>query len=103
MFSNNDEICQKLLQASERSGEKFWRLPLDDEYRKQIESPIADVKNVGGRWGGAITAAKFLEEFVEDVPWCHLDIAGVDLSKDKQGLKGPTGFGVRTLVEMVSS
>jgi leucyl aminopeptidase len=102
LFSNNDEICQKLLQASERSGEKFWRLPLDDEYRKQIESPIADVKNVGGRWGGAITAAKFLEEFVEDVPWCHLDIAGVDLSKENQGLKGPTGFGVRTLVEMVS-
>jgi len=103
LFSNNDEICQKLLQASERSGEKFWRLPLDDEYRKEIESPIADVKNVGGRWGGAITAAKFLEEFVEDVPWCHLDIAGVDLAKGNQGLKGPTGFGVRTLVEMVSS
>lgn len=103
LFSNSEEICQKLLQASERSGEKFWRLPLDDEYRKEIESPIADIKNVGGRWGGAITAAKFLQEFVEDVPWCHIDIAGVDLSKDNQGLKGPTGFGVRTLVEMVSS
>ena len=103
LFSNSEEICQKLLQASKRSGEKFWRLPLDDEYRKEIESPIADIKNVGGRWGGAIIAAKFLEEFVEEVPWCHLDIAGVDLSKENQGFKGPTGFGVRTLVEMVSS
>ena len=103
LFSNHEEISQKLLQASERSGEKFWRLPLDDEYRKEIESSIADIKNVGGRWGGAIIAAKFLEEFVEDVPWCHLDIAGVNLSKENQGLQGPTGFGVRTLVEMVSS
>ncbi|MDA2934202.1 leucyl aminopeptidase [Acidobacteria bacterium AH-259-D05] len=102
LFSNNEELYEKLLRASEQSGEKFWRLPLDEEYRKEIESQIADMKNVGGRWGGAITAAKFLEEFVEDVPWCHLDIAGVDLFKDNAGIKGPTGFGVRTLVEMVS-
>ena len=103
LFSNNDEVCEKLFQASERSGEKFWRLPLDEEYRRAIKSQIADIKNVGGRWGGAITAAKFLEEFVEDVPWCHIDIAGVDLFKESSELKGSTGFGVRTLVEMVSS
>ncbi len=103
LFSNNEEVCQKLLQASERSGEKFWRLPLDEDYRRAIKSQIADIKNVGGRWGGAITAAKFLEEFVGDVPWCHLDIAGVGLFREGQELKGPTGFGVRTLVEMVSS
>lgn len=102
LFSNNEDLYQKFLQASERSGEKFWRLPLDDEYRKEIESQIADLKNVGGRWGGAITAAKFLEEFVQDVPWCHIDIAGVDLFREDAGIKGPTGFGVRTLVEMVS-
>ncbi len=103
LFSNNEEVCQKLLQASERSGEKFWRLPLDEDYRKAIKSQIADIKNVGGRWGGAIIAAKFLEEFVEDVPWCHIDMAGVDQFRESQDLKGPTGFGVRTLVEMVSS
>ena len=101
VFCNNDKLYDKVLRASERSGEKLWRLPLDDEYRKEIESSIADVKNVGNRWGGAITAAKFLQEFVEDTPWCHIDIAGVDLFKGEGTIKGPTGFGVRTLVDIV--
>ena len=103
LFSNNDELCEKLLQAGERAGEKFWRLPLDKEYREEIKTQIADIKNVGGRWGGAITAAKFLQEFVGDVPWCHIDIAGVDLFQKGQSVQGPTGFSVRTLVEMVDS
>lgn len=103
LFSNDDKLCKKLLQAGERAGERFWRLPLDDEYREEIETQIADIKNVGGRWGGAIIAAKFLQEFVGDVPWCHIDIAGVDLFQEGQPAKGPTGFGVRTLVEMVDS
>ncbi len=103
LFSNNDELCEKLLQAGERAGEKFWRLPLDEEYREEIKTQIADIKNVGGRWGGAITAAKFLQEFVGDVPWCHIDIAGVDLFQKGQSVQGPTGFSVRTLVEMVDS
>ncbi|MEE8161376.1 MAG: leucyl aminopeptidase [Acidobacteriota bacterium] len=103
LFSNDDKLCKKLLQAGERAGEKFWQLPLDDEYREEIETQIADVKNVGGRWGGAIIAAKFLQEFVGDIPWCHIDIAGVDLFQKGQPAKGPTGFGVRTLVEMVDS
>jgi leucyl aminopeptidase len=101
VFCNNEELFERVSRASDESGEKLWRMPLDDEYRKEIESPIADIRNVGSRWGGAITAAKFLEEFVGDVPWCHIDIAGVDLFKGEGGIQGPTGFGVRTLVEIV--
>lgn len=103
LFSNNDTLCSRLLQAAERAGERLWRLPLDSDYRKEIESDIADIKNVGGRWGGAITAAKFLEEFTGGIPWCHIDMAGVDMYTDKDELKGPTGFGVRTLVELLLS
>jgi leucyl aminopeptidase len=85
------------------TGEGLWQLPVDDDYRKAIRSEIADMKNVGDRWGGAITAAKFLQEFVEDVPWVHLDIAGVDLDHDGRpfACKGSTGFGVRTLVQLL--
>jgi leucyl aminopeptidase len=85
------------------TGEKLWQLPLDDEYRKAIRSEIADIKNVGNRAAGAITAAKFLQEFVEDTPWVHLDIAGVDLDTDGRpfACKGATGFGVRTLVQLL--
>jgi len=102
IFCNNEELFERVWRASDQSGEKLWRMPLDDEYRKEIESSIADIKNVGNRWGGAITAAKFLQEFVGDVPWCHIDIAGVDLFKGEGNVNGPTGFGVRTLVEIVS-
>lgn len=101
LFSNNEDLYEKLLRAAEFSGEKFWRLPLDHDYRKEIESPIADIKNCGSRWGGAVTAAKFLQEFVGDTPWCHIDMAGVDLFKNGEE-KGPTGFGVLTLVKMVA-
>ncbi len=102
VFANDDEAFQSLLQASERSGEKLWRLPLDKEYRKLLDSPIADIKNVGGRWGGAVTAAKFLEEFVDETPWCHIDMAGVDSFPEKSIMKGATGFGVRTMDELAS-
>jgi leucyl aminopeptidase len=86
------------------TGEKLWQLPIDDDYRKAIRSEIADMKNVGNRWGGAITAAKFLQEFVENTPWVHMDIAGVDLDHDGRPFasKGATGFGVRTFVELLS-
>ncbi len=85
------------------TGEKLWQLPIDEEYRKAIKSEIADMKNVGNRWGGAITAAKFLQEFAEDTPWVHLDIAGVELDHDGRpfAAKGATGFGVRTLVQLL--
>jgi leucyl aminopeptidase len=85
------------------TGEKLWQLPLDDEYRKAIRSEIADIKNVGDGTAGAITAAKFLQEFAEDTPWVHLDIAAMDIDKDGRpfACKGATAFGVRTLVQLL--
>jgi len=77
-------------------------MPLGEAYDKIINSDIADMKNVGNRWGGAITAAKFLQEFAESTPWVHLDIAGLDLTTEERpfAAKGATGFGVRTLVQL---
>lgn len=100
LFSNDHSLSRHLIEASRTAGEPVWEMPMDRIYREQIESDIADVKNVGGKWAGAITAAKFLEEFVDGIPWCHLDIAGVDLFKEKEEQKGPTGFGVRILAEL---
>ena len=105
IFANNDEIYQRFCQYSERSGEKFWRLPMDQEYFEQIRSSIADIMNTGGRYGGAINAAMFLKEFVEDTPWIHLDIAGTAWIEDNKPwiAKGPSGIAVRSLVEFVRS
>jgi leucyl aminopeptidase len=103
VFANNEEIYQRFCQALERSGEKFWRLPLDQEYFEQIRSSIADIMNTGGRYGGAINAAMFLKEFVEDTPWLHLDIAGTAWVEENKSwiAKGPSGIAVRSLVEFV--
>ena len=103
VFANDDETFQHFTDALTSSGERFWRLPLEDEYREQIRSDIADIKNTGGRYGGAITAAMFLKEFAEDTPWLHLDIAGLAwLDETKPWTaKGPTGVGVRSIVEWV--
>ena len=105
VFSNNEDAYQHFTRALERSGEKFWRLPLDQEYLDQIRSNIADIMNTGGRWGGASTAAVFLKEFVEDTPWIHLDIAGTAWIEDSKGwiAKGPSGIGVRSIIEWVRS
>ena len=100
LFSNDEKACDRTFKAAERAGEKLWRLPLDKEYRRLLDSSIADIKNIGGRWGGAVTAAKFLEEFVGTTPWCHIDMAGVDSFPKGAALKGASGFGVRTLVEV---
>ena len=101
VFANNDDFYNRFSQAFEKSGEKMWRLPVDDDYRDQIKSDIADIKNTGGRWGGAVTAAMFLKEFVGDTPWMHLDIAGMAWMEDNKPwiAKGPSGVAVRSLVE----
>jgi leucyl aminopeptidase len=103
-FCNDDDLAQKLHAAGEASGDKCWRMPLADEYDKQIKSDIADMKNVGGRPGGAITAAHFIKRFVNDKPWAHLDIAGTVWStKDSPTVpKGATGYGVRLLNRLVA-
>src|SRR5579864_2593941 len=100
-FANDDAIYERLQKANAEAGEKMWRLPLDDEYKEQIKSNIADIMNTGGRWGGAVTAAKFLQEFAEDTPWIHLDIAGTAWMEDNKPwiAKGPSGIAVRSLVE----
>jgi len=105
LFSNNDTLSENLLAASKASGETLWRMPLPDAYNKQIESMIADVKNTGGRPGGSITAALFLQKFVNGVPWAHLDIAGTAWKKPSTVPTipdGAVGFGVRLLNQMVA-
>lgn len=105
LFTNNDEFGDKVLMASAASGERLWKLPMDDpNLREKIKSPFADLVNSGGRYGGAITAAMFLEAFVDkDIPWVHLDIAAADFAKTPFSyyVKGATGFGMRTLAELV--
>ncbi|HET8889040.1 MAG TPA: leucyl aminopeptidase [Candidatus Angelobacter sp.] len=105
VFANDEDAYQHFTQALQRSGEKFWRLPLDQEYLDQIRSSIADIMNTGGRWGGASTAAVFLKEFVDDTPWLHLDIAGTAWMEENKSwiAKGPSGIGVRSLIEFVRS
>ena len=103
VFANNDEMYARFERAEQRAGEKMWRMPLDEEYRELIRSGIADIKNTGGRYGGAISAAMFLKEFVDDTPWIHLDIAGTAwLEENKSWIaQGPSGIAVRSIVEFV--
>jgi leucyl aminopeptidase len=99
LMSNDDELVARLQQAAQESGESVWRLPTGDEYAEEMKSKIADLKNAGGRWGGACTAASFLQQFVGAARWAHLDIAGMDvfLKPTEYGCVGGTGFGVRLL------
>jgi leucyl aminopeptidase len=103
IFANDDAMYERFHKANDEAGEKMWRLPLDDEYKENIKSGIADIVNSGGRWGGAINAAMFLKEFAEDTPWIHLDIAGTAWMEDQKPwiAKGPSGVALRSLVEFV--
>jgi leucyl aminopeptidase len=106
VFSNDDDTYAKFAKALEISGERFWRLPVEDDYREHIKSNIADIMNTGNsRYGGAISAAMFLKEFAEDTPWIHLDIAGMAWIDDGKPwlAKGPTGVAVRSILEWVRS
>jgi leucyl aminopeptidase len=105
LFSNNQELADRLLNSADDAGEKLWRLPLVKEYREMFKSNVADMKNTGGAHGGAIIAALILQEFVGEVPWAHLDIAGPAFAESEQAIcpKGGTGFGVRTLLRFISS
>jgi len=104
LFSNDSVLAGRLIKAAGDGGEKLWQLPLPEEYKDLNKSDIADIKNSGGRYGGAITAALFLQEFVGETPWAHIDIAGPFMTDKTKGVlvKGATGFGVRTLIRFVS-
>jgi leucyl aminopeptidase len=105
LFANDNALRDRVLTAAEMEGERMWHMPLDEEYMEYLKSPFADLPNVGGRWGGAITAAMFLKAFAEDTPWVHLDIAGTAWLDDGKPFlaKGATGLPVRTLVRLATT
>ncbi|MBE9512993.1 MAG: leucyl aminopeptidase [Chloroflexi bacterium] len=104
-FGNNQELIDKVIAAGTEAGELIWQMPMYEEYKEQNKSEVADIKNIGGKYGGAITAAQFIAEFAGDTPWVHLDIAGTSLSEKERTyrVKGATGVPVRTLVNLVLS
>ncbi len=104
IFSNNDELAERLFKAGEASGEKVWRLPLGPEFDKMIDSKFADMKNTGGRHGGSITAAQFLQRFVGTTPWVHIDIAGTAMGSPSSDINRSwgSGYGVRLLDRLVT-
>jgi leucyl aminopeptidase len=104
LFSNNDELAERLSKVGQETGERVWRMPLGPEYDKLVDSQFADMKNTGGRHGGSITAAQFLQRFVDDTPWAHLDIAGTAMGAPKTEINQSwgSGYGVRLLERLVA-
>jgi leucyl aminopeptidase len=103
LFSNNDELAERIIAAGQATGERSWRMPLGPEFDKMIESKFADMRNSAGRYGGSSTAAALLQKFVNDVPWAHLDIAGTAMGSPQSEInKGwSSGWGVRMLDRLV--
>ena len=103
LWSPDDGVATQLQHASEKAGEKLWRMPMEEKYFDSMKSGIADMKNAGARAGGAISAAMFLKQFVKETPWAHLDVAGPVWADKENGYNGAgaTGYGVRTLVNWV--
>ena len=104
LFSNNDELAQRLIAAGDATGEKVWRMPLGQAYDKLIDSKFADMKNTGGRHGGSITAAQFLQRFIKDTPWAHLDVAGTAMGSPSSDINPSwgSGWGVRLLNRLIA-
>jgi len=104
-MSDHESLVRTWMSVAERTGEDMWRLPLTSRLREQLKSPIADMRNTGDRYGGALTAGLFLKEFVGETPWVHVDIAGPASADKEMGHipKGGTGFGVATIVEYLAS
>jgi leucyl aminopeptidase len=102
VFANDDALLAQWMAAAKQAGEKMWRMPLDDEYRDQLKTVYADIQNIGGRWGGACSAAMFLKEFVDDTPWVHIDVAGTAWLDDAKPYlaKGPTGIPIGAMVNL---
>jgi leucyl aminopeptidase len=102
VYTNDDKLLERWMDAAKEAGEKMWHMPLDDDYRDQLNTVYADIQNIGTRWGGACTAAAFIKEFVEDTPWVHVDVAGTAWLDDaKPSLaKGPTGIPLGSFVNL---
>ena len=102
VFANDDALLAQWMAAAKQAGEKMWHMPLDDEYRDQLKTVYADIQNIGGRWGGACSAAMFLKEFVDDTPWVHIDVAGTAWLDDAKPYlaKGPTGIPIGAMVNL---
>jgi leucyl aminopeptidase len=105
LFSNNDELSERLHAIGNATGERVWRMPLDEAYNKLLDDDTADMKNIGGRFAGAITAAQFLQRFVNDVPWAHLDVAGTAMDAKKTAINPSwaSGWGVRLLNALIAT
>jgi len=104
LFSNDDTLSEQLTAAGKAVGEPLWRMPMGDAYDKLLKSDIADMKNTAGRYGSSITAAQFIKRFIEDVPWAHLDIAGMAWAKKDGPVtpKGASAYGVRLLDRLIA-